>query len=96
MKTAERLSNLAVNHDGFVFDPSTGDSYVLNQTGLAVLQGLQDGVDETQIARELVEQFDVTDDGERFVAVRTARGDGLEAVPPGIVVVQNWFEEFSR
>jgi PqqD family protein of HPr-rel-A system len=63
MKTAERLSNLAVNHDGFVFDPSTGDSYVLNQTGLAVLQGLQDGIDEMQIARDLAQQFDVTEDG---------------------------------
>lgn len=63
MNTAEKLSNLAVNHDGFVFDPSTGDSYVLNQTGLAVLQGLQDGIDEMQIARDLAQQFDVAEDG---------------------------------
>ena len=52
-----------MNHDGFVFDPSTGDSYVLNQTGLVVLQGLQDGIEEVQIARDLAEQFDVTEDG---------------------------------
>ena len=52
-----------MNHDGFVFDPSTGDSYVLNQTGLVVLQGLQDGIDELQIVRELAQQFDVTEDG---------------------------------
>jgi PqqD family protein of HPr-rel-A system len=63
MNVAERLSNLAVNHDGFVFDPSTGDSYVLNQTGLVVLESLQDGIDEAQIAREVAERFDVTEDG---------------------------------
>jgi serine/threonine-protein kinase len=40
--------------------------------------------------------FDVTDDGERFVAVRMARGDGQDTAPPKIVVVQNWFEEFSQ
>jgi PqqD family protein of HPr-rel-A system len=62
MDAAERLSNLAVNHDGFVFDPSTGDSYVLNQTGLVVLEGLQDGIDEVQIAREVAERFEVTEE----------------------------------
>jgi len=63
MNDAEKLASLAVNHDGFVFDPSTGDSFVLNQTGLIVLQGLQDGSDETQIAREVAEQFDATEEG---------------------------------
>lgn len=63
MNDAEKLASLAVNHDGFVFDPSTGDSFVLNQTGLLVLQGLQDGSDEMQIAREVAEQFDVTEKG---------------------------------
>ena len=48
MNAPEKLPNLAINHDGFVFDPSTGDSYVMNPTGLAILQGLQDGIDETQ------------------------------------------------
>lgn len=63
MNDAEKLASLAVNHDGFVFDPSTGDSFVLNQTGLIVLQGLQDGSDEMQIARDVAEQFDVTEEG---------------------------------
>jgi len=63
MNVEEKLSNLAVNHEGFVFDPSTGDSFVLNQTGLIVLQGLQDGTEEMQIAREVAEQFDVTEEG---------------------------------
>jgi PqqD family protein of HPr-rel-A system len=62
MSTSEKLPVLAVNHDGFVFDPTTGDSYVLNPTGLAILQGLQDGVDEGQLARDLSEQFVVSEE----------------------------------
>lgn len=62
MNTPEKLPSLAISHDGFVFDPSTGDSFVMNPTGLVILQGLQDGLDESQLARELGEQFDVTED----------------------------------
>lgn len=62
MNVAEKLSDLSVNNEGFAFDPSTGDSFVLNQTGLIVLQGLQDGIDEAKIARDLAGQFDVTED----------------------------------
>lgn len=62
MNVAEKLADLSVNHEGFAFDPSTGDSFVLNQTGLIVLQGLQDGMDEAKIARDLAGQFDVAED----------------------------------
>ncbi len=62
MSALEKLPVLAVNHDGFVFDPTTGDSYVLNPTGLAILQGLQDGIDEGQLASDLSEQFTVSED----------------------------------
>jgi PqqD family protein of HPr-rel-A system len=61
MNVAGQLSDLTVSHEGFAFDPSTGDSYVLNQTGLTVLQGLREGLDETQIARDLSDRFDVSE-----------------------------------
>ena len=35
---------------------------MLNQTALAIVQGLQDGIEEEQIARELSEQFDVDEE----------------------------------
>jgi serine/threonine protein kinase len=38
--------------------------------------------------------FDVTADGERFIAVAPLHGESDTA--PSIVVVQNWFEEFSK
>ena len=62
MSVAENLSDLTLSHEGFAFDHSTGDSYVLNQTGLVVLDGLRDGVDETQLARHLSECFEVTEE----------------------------------
>lgn len=73
MTVSERVANLSVNHDGFVFDPSSGDSYILNRTGLTLIQGLQDGLNEEQLADDLAAQFDVSpqlaaDDVAEFVA----------------------------
>lgn len=62
-----RLGHLAVNAEGFVFDPRTGDSFMVNQTGLTVMRGLQRGDSEAAIEVELTERFDV--------AVETARQD---------------------
>ncbi len=59
MGISDRLSALSINSEGFVFEPSTGDSYVLNQSALLIIQGLQDGIDENHIAADLSTQFDV-------------------------------------
>jgi PqqD family protein of HPr-rel-A system len=59
MSDLERLSSLAINHEGFAFDPSSGGSFVLNQTALLITQNLQDGMDEAAIATDLADQFDV-------------------------------------
>ena len=42
--------------------------------------------------------YDVSPDGERFVAVQMAASEGeaqSEPEEPGIVVVENWFAEFK-
>jgi len=59
MSDNDKLSSLAVNHDGFAFDPSSGDSFVLNQSALMIVQSLQDGIGDVQIASDLTDQFDV-------------------------------------
>jgi Tol biopolymer transport system component len=38
--------------------------------------------------------FDVTADGQRFIMLQSVRDEG--AAPPAIIVVQNWFAEFSE
>jgi PqqD family protein of HPr-rel-A system len=58
----QRLRSLALNPDGFAFDPTTGESYTLNATGLVVLEGLREGLTEEEVAARLVERFEVTDE----------------------------------
>ena len=54
-----RITSLAVNEEGFVFDPTSGDSYVTNATGMLILQGLRRGDDEEKLASSLATQFEV-------------------------------------
>lgn len=62
-----RAVHLAVNQEGFAFDPRTGDSYLVNPVGLAILNGLQQGATTDAIAAQIVERFEV--------AEATARAD---------------------
>jgi len=55
-----RLRSLALNPDGFAFDPTTGESYTLNATGLVVLESLREGLAPDEVAARLVEEFEVT------------------------------------
>lgn len=59
--SADRLSQLVVKDDGFLFEPTTGDTYVANPTALVVLRTLQDGGDENGAVARLLERFDVAE-----------------------------------
>lgn len=52
------LKRLAVSDEGFVFDPSTGDSYLLNPTALFLLRGLQENQDPGALRARLATHFD--------------------------------------
>jgi hypothetical protein len=52
-----RISQLAINEEGFVFDPTTGQSFTVNRGGLEILRGLKQGKGVSDIARELGEIF---------------------------------------
>lgn len=54
-----KLSRLAVNEEGFAFDPVTGDSFVLNETGLVILKGLANSKTVGEIAEELSQSHEV-------------------------------------
>ena len=60
MIAAQRLSHLVMNEDGFVFDPTTADSFVVNASALTILQGLQEGRGELEILDDLTARFCVT------------------------------------
>ena len=55
-----RLSKLAINEEGFVFDPTTGDSFTLNPTGLFIVNNLREGKNTDEIADLLSEEFEDT------------------------------------
>lgn len=55
-----RLSKLAINEEGFVFDPTTGDSFTLNPTGLFIVNKLREGKNTDEIAELLSEEFEET------------------------------------
>ena len=62
----QRLRSLALNPDGFAFDPTTGESFTLNATGLAILEGLREGLTHEQITARVAERFQVSvDDASR-------------------------------
>ncbi|RKZ55371.1 MAG: PqqD family protein [Candidatus Parabeggiatoa sp. nov. 2] len=55
-----RVARLAVNEEGFVFDPQTGESFTVNETGKAILKALIESKEKEAIAMTLTEQFEVS------------------------------------
>ncbi len=49
----QRLKDLAVSESGFLFDPYTGLTFSLNQTGRFILERLRDGLSEPAIRQAL-------------------------------------------
>ncbi len=57
-----KISQLAINDEGFVFDPLTGDSYQVSETGLIILRQLADSADDEAIAKSVSDEFDVSEE----------------------------------
>ncbi len=57
-----KTSQLAINDEGFVFDPLTGDSYQVSETGLIILRKIAVGQSDEDIARTVSEEFDVPEE----------------------------------
>jgi len=55
-----KLSQLAISAEGFVFNPATGDSFQVSQTGLTVLDGLRDGLSDDELAHKLADEYEVS------------------------------------
>ena len=51
--------NIALSENGFVFNPSTGDSFTLNKTGKEVLTLIKDGKNLNEITEYLLEKYDI-------------------------------------
>ncbi len=63
-----KIAHLALNDEGFVFDPTTGDSFMANGTGLFILKKLRENLLPVAIVQALTEEYEVTlEDAERDV-----------------------------
>lgn len=51
--------NIAVSESGFVFDPSTGESFSLNRTGMEMVELLKKGLDKEAVKKEMLSKYDV-------------------------------------
>ena len=60
-----KLNRLAINEEGFIFDPETGNSYTVNRTGFLIIKLLKEGKDEEEILKVLTENFEVTEEEAR-------------------------------
>ena len=54
------LRNLAVSESGFVFNPSSGHSFSVNETGLTILQELQRGTSLDTVIQQLLSSYNVS------------------------------------
>jgi PqqD family protein of HPr-rel-A system len=69
-----KLDVLALNDEGFAFDPSSGDSFQVNSSGRAIIAGLRGEKSDAEIADSLVAEFDVeTEDALADIADFRAR-----------------------
>ena len=68
MSAVNRVSRLAVNDEGFIFDPVSGDSFQVSATGLLILGALREGKSRETIALAITEKYDVSlEDAQRDV-----------------------------
>lgn len=51
--------NIALSENGFVFNPSTGDSFTLNGTGKEVLELIKENKSIDQITAIMLEKYEV-------------------------------------
>ena len=61
LPSAEALKRLAISETGFVFDPTTGHSFSINETGMLILQQLQ----QHKTLEETIQLLDQTYQAER-------------------------------
>ena len=58
MSTNKLLADLAVSDTGFVFDPFTGTTFTVNQTGLCLLHAFKEGLGRQEAVERLETKFD--------------------------------------
>lgn len=61
--------NLAISESGFLFLPTTGETFTVNETGRSIMRAMQSGKTEAEIPQLIADEFDV----DRSTAERDVR-----------------------
>jgi PqqD family protein of HPr-rel-A system len=56
----DRIQKLAISPEGFIFDPTSGESYTVNKSGLLILRCLRENKTPEETAEELTKEFEDT------------------------------------
>jgi hypothetical protein len=59
---SEKVSNLAISDNGFVFDPTTGYSYNTNEMGFFLLKLMEEGFEREEIIARIMDEYEVSRD----------------------------------
>lgn len=54
-----KLNSLAISDNGFIFKPSTGESFTTNEMGLFIIQLLKENKSGEEIINAIMEEFEV-------------------------------------
>ena len=54
-----KLTSLAISDNGFIFKPSTGESFTTNEIGLMIINLLKESKSADDIISEITEEFDI-------------------------------------
>jgi len=54
-----KLNALAISDNGFIFKPSTGESFITNEQGLIIIQFLKEQKTIDEIIQEIVSIYEV-------------------------------------
>ena len=55
----QKLSRLAINEEGFIFNPNSGDSYQVSETGMLIIEEMKFGKSEEEIALLIEKKYSV-------------------------------------
>lgn len=59
IKAMQISKNIAISDSGFVFNPSTGDSFSTNQVGLEIIRLLKEDRTKEELIGEIVAKFSI-------------------------------------
>ena len=74
------IHQLAISPSGFVFDPQTGATFSVNDTGVLLLEGIRDGLGLSALTEHLATAFEIAKNDlcrDIFEFVRTLQIQGL-------------------